>query len=79
MIADDGMTIYIVPRKFDMLIENVDFMTSFESLCGFVKFKNAQKFANCNWDVVKQQMETSVSLSVIDFERMKSELVAKFQ
>jgi len=40
LIADEGMTMYIIPRKFDMLIEGVQFFTSFESLCGFVKFKN---------------------------------------
>jgi hypothetical protein len=40
LVADEGMTLYIIPRKFDMLIENVQFFTSFESLCGFVKFKS---------------------------------------
>ena len=39
LIADDGMTMYIIPRKFDLLIENVNFSTSFETLCGFVKCK----------------------------------------
>lgn len=39
LIADEGMTIYIIPRKFDLLIEGVNFFTSFESLCGFVKCK----------------------------------------
>ena len=39
LIADDGMTIYIVPRKFDLLIENVQFSTSFETMCGFIKCK----------------------------------------
>lgn len=44
LIADEGMTMYIIPRKFDMLIEGVQFFTSFESLCGFVKFKNEQAY-----------------------------------
>jgi hypothetical protein len=39
LVTDEGMTVYIIPRKFDMLIENVPFYTSFESLCGFIKFK----------------------------------------
>jgi len=39
LVADEGMTLYIIPRKFDMLIENVQFFTSFESLCGFIKYK----------------------------------------
>lgn len=40
LVADDGMTLYVIPRRFDMLIEDVNFFTSFETLCGFVKFKN---------------------------------------
>lgn len=46
LIADEGMTMYIIPRKFDMLIEGVQFFTSFESLCGFVKFKNEQAYTS---------------------------------
>ena len=49
LVADEGMTLYIIPRKFDMLIENVQFFTSFESLCGFVKFKNEQAYATMDW------------------------------
>ena len=44
LIADEGMTLYIIPRKFDLLIENVSFFTSFETLCGFVKYKTHQAF-----------------------------------
>ena len=44
LVADEGMTLYVIPRKFDMLIEGVQFFTSFESLCGFVKFKTEQAF-----------------------------------
>jgi hypothetical protein len=39
LISDEGMTIYIIPRKFDLLIENVNFFTSFETLCGLIKCK----------------------------------------
>ena len=44
LIADDGMTIYVIPRKFDLLIERVEFHTSFETLCGFIKYKNKDAF-----------------------------------
>lgn len=44
LIADEGMTVYVIPRKFDMLIEGVQFFTSFESLCGMIKFKNDQAY-----------------------------------
>ena len=46
LFADEGMTLYIIPRKFDMMIENVQFFTSFETLCGFAKFKVQQAFAS---------------------------------
>ena len=39
LIADEGMTLYLIPRKFDLLIENVSFGTGFETLCGFIKVK----------------------------------------
>jgi len=44
LITDEGMTVYVIPRKFDMLIENVGFFTSFESVCGFVKLKTKKQF-----------------------------------
>jgi hypothetical protein len=40
LVADEGMTVYIIPRKFDMMIYGVNFFTSFESVCGMIKFKN---------------------------------------
>ena len=54
LVADEGMTLYIIPRKFDMLIENVAFFTSFESLCGFVKYKNEDAFNACDMDTISQ-------------------------
>jgi hypothetical protein len=44
LIADEGMTIYIIPRKFDLLIEGVTFSTSFETLCGVIKCKTEAGF-----------------------------------
>lgn len=40
------MTFYIIPRKFDMLIEGVQFFTSFESLCGMIKFKTEAAYGS---------------------------------
>ena len=54
---------YIIPRKFDMLIENVQFFTSFESLCGFVKFKNEQAYQTMDWAAVSEALATQVSMS----------------
>ena len=63
LVADEGMTMYIIPRKFDMLIENVQFFTSFESLCGFVKFKNEQAYQTMDWAAVSEALATQVSMS----------------
>lgn len=78
LIADEGMTLYIIPRKFDLLIERVSFHTSFESLSGFIKFKNAGDFQNLPVAQIREQMQQHVSLNADDFERMKKELIDKF-
>ena len=52
LIADEGMTLYIIPRKFDLLIENIQFFTSFETLCGFIKFKTQKAFDESNLESV---------------------------
>jgi hypothetical protein len=72
------MTLYIIPRKFDLLIEGVSFFTSFETLCGFVKFKTQDAFDTLTEPELRSQLEESVSLSEVDFQRMKTELVNKF-
>jgi hypothetical protein len=63
LIADDGMTLYIIPRKFDLLIEKVSFFTSFETLCGFVKFKTESAYGQSNLRNVYDLMKNNVSLS----------------
>ena len=50
LISDEGMTLYIIPRKFDLLIENVNFFTSFESLCGFIKCKGELGYKSMKYD-----------------------------
>jgi hypothetical protein len=78
LIADEGMTLYIIPRKFDMLIEGVQFFTSFETLCGFIKFKSEAAYNSVTFESVYEQLANYVSLSDADFTRMKTELVEKF-
>jgi len=78
LVADEGMTLYIIPRKFDMLIENVQFFTSFESLCGFVKFKSEQAYQTSNWTDVAESMASNVSMSVAEFTSLKETIVTKF-
>lgn len=57
LITDEGMTVYVIPRKFDMMIENVGFFTSFESVCGFVKFKTQQSYDNTDEASLLKQMK----------------------
>lgn len=71
LITDEGMTVYVIPRKFDMLIENVGFFTSFESVCGFVKLKTQQAFDNCDESQVLKQMKEQVSLDDNEFKNLK--------
>ena len=52
LVADEGMTIYIIPRKFDLLIENVSFFTSFETLCGFLKCKTEAAYNNATMEKI---------------------------
>ena len=78
LVADEGMTLYIIPRKFDMLIEGVQFFTSFESLCGFVKFKTEAGFNDTSLALVNEQLASQVSYSQDDFEQLKETLVQKF-
>lgn len=78
LIAEDGMTIYIIPRKFDLLIEGVNFFTSFESLCGFIKVKNEGGYKAMKQDDVCKRLNTSVSLKDSEFATLKKELMDKF-
>jgi hypothetical protein len=78
LIADDGLTIYIIPRKFDLLIEGVNFFTSFESLCGLVKCKNEQGYRQMKQEELCKRMNNGVSLKENEFIELKRDLVQKF-
>lgn len=78
LIADEGMTMYIIPRKFDLLIDNVSFFTSFETLCGFVKCKVESAYKNMKADEFKKRVSQGVSLKENEFENIKKDLIEKF-
>lgn len=67
LISEEGMTIYIIPRKFDLLIENVNFFTSFETLCGFVKCKVEMAFKGLKFDDYSRRMKSAVSLQPTEY------------
>ena len=78
MIADEGMTIYIIPRKFDLLIENINFFTSFETLCGFIKCKVESGFKSMKYEEFCKRASNAVSLKDTEFDSIKDELIEKF-
>ena len=78
LVTDEGMTCYVIPRKFDMLIEKVPFYTSFESLCGFVKYKTKQSFSQATDEQFMQMMSEKVSLSNTEFRDFRDKVIQKF-
>ena len=78
LVADEGMTMYIIPRKFDMLIDNVQVFTSFETLCGVIKCKTKNEYETISPEKIAVNLEESVSYPKGDFENLKQTLVDKF-
>ena len=72
LIADEGMTIYIIPRKFDLLIEGVNFFTS------FIKCKNESNFKSMKQEDLCKRLNNAVSLKESEFADLKKELIEKF-
>lgn len=72
------MTIYFIPRKFDLLIENLSYFTSFETLCGFVKCKTEASYSQLNWQDWCKRMHESVSLEQKAFTELKEAIIKKF-
>jgi hypothetical protein len=44
MVADKGETVFVIPRKFDMLINAASFSTEWNDLCGIIKCKDENSF-----------------------------------
>jgi len=75
LIADEGMTVYLIPRKFDLLIENVNFFTSFETLCGFVKCKVEPAYKALKYEEFYKRVQAGVSLKDSEFNMIKEDLI----
>jgi hypothetical protein len=46
LISEQGEVVYVIPRKFDLLINAANFSTEFNDLCGLVKCKDEKTFEN---------------------------------
>jgi hypothetical protein len=80
LIADEGMTMYIIPRKFDMLLEgDVNFYTSFETLCGFIKYKTSSGFENSNGQEIEQIISSQISYNEQEWDGFKEAVMKKFE
>jgi hypothetical protein len=66
---------YIIPRKFDLLIEGATFATSFESLCGLVKCKTETAFKGAKQTDLAKRLSLGVSLKDSEFATLKEEVV----
>ena len=77
LVADEGMTVFVIPRKFDMLAD-VPFHQSFETVCGYVKYKTAQAFAETTMAQVSKDLNEQVSLPEAEFAQLKKALFDKF-
>ena len=78
LITDEGMTLYILPRKFDLLIENVHYFTSFETLCGLAKCKTELAFKGIKYEEYVKRLSMGVSLDAAQFEKIKEDIIEKF-
>jgi len=78
LISEQGETVYVIPRKFDLLINAANFSTEFNDLCGLVKCKDEKTFENLTEAQYQKFLKKEVSLDTEAFNKIKDELIAKF-
>ena len=78
LIADQGETVYIIPRKFDLLINAVSFSTEFNDLWGLVKCKDKKTFESLTELQYQKFLKKEVSLDTESFTKIKDDLISKF-
>lgn len=78
LISEQGETVYVIPRKFDLLINAANFSTEFNDLCGLVKCKDEKTFENLTETQYQKFLKKEVSLDTETFRKIKEDLVSKF-
>lgn len=78
LIAEQGETVYVIPRKFDLLINAANFSTEFNDLCGLVKCKDEKTFETLNIATYNKFLKKEVALDTESFTQVRDELVSKF-
>ena len=79
MIADKGERVFLIPRKFDMLINAANFSTEYTDVCGLVKCKNESTFGSVSYDLFDKFLRKEVAIDTETFNKIKTDLVAKFE
>jgi hypothetical protein len=78
LISEQGETVYVIPRKFDLLINAANFSTEFNDLCGLLKCKDEKTFENINEGQYQKFLKKEVALDTETFNKVKDELISKF-
>jgi hypothetical protein len=78
LIAGQGEEVYIIPRKFDLLINAANFSTEFNDLCGLVKCKDEKTFETLDEAQYQKFLTKEVGLDTEAFNKVQDELIAKF-
>ena len=79
MIAEGGLAVYLVPRKFDLLIEDSRFFTGFDCVCGLVKCKEKATFDGLNYAGYSKFLKEQVAVEDSQFDALREEIVKKFE
>ncbi len=79
MIADKGEWVFLIPRKFDMLINAANFSTEYTDVCGLVKCKNESTFDSVSYDLYDKFLRKEVAIDTETFNKIKTDLVTKFE
>lgn len=78
MIADKGETVFVIPRKFDMLINAAHFSTEWNDVCGLIKCKDESTFKSIEFTQYAKFLRKEVALDSESFGKIKSSLIQKF-
>ena len=63
-----------------MLLEgDVNFYTSFETLCGFIKYKTSSGFENSNGQEIEQIISSQISYNEQEWDGFKEAVMKKFE
>lgn len=78
LISEQGEVVYVIPRKFDLLINAAHYSTEFNDLCGLVKCKDEKTFETLTESQYHKFIKKEVALDAETFNKVKDELVQKF-